>query len=81
MKGVELSHGPLNIQFMVKNLAEIYVITGEFDLAIEALGMLLSIPGLASIHYLQIDPLWTPLHEHPGFMKLLEKSNIDSLSA
>ena len=79
VKGVELSHGPLNIQFMVKNLAEIYVITGEFDLAIEALGMLLSIPGLASTHYLQLDPLWVPLHEHPEFLKLLGKSDIDSL--
>ena len=78
---MELSRGPLNIQFMVKNLAEIYVITGEFDLAIEALGMLLSIPGLASTHYLQIDPLWTPLREHPGFLKLLGKSDIDSLSS
>ena len=78
IKGMKLSRGPLNKQFMVKNLAEIYVLTGEFDAAVETLGMLLSIPGLASSRYLKIDPIWKPLYEHAGFVKLLQRYNTGS---
>jgi tetratricopeptide (TPR) repeat protein len=71
VEGVRLSRGPLNRQFMVKNLAEIYMSTGEFDSAVQMIETLLSIPGLASPQYLQIDPLWAPLKDHPGFLRLL----------
>jgi Flp pilus assembly protein TadD len=63
----------LDAQFWVANLAEIYVITGEFDAAVEQLDMLLSIPGFASPQYLRMDPLWKPLRNHPGFLKLLQR--------
>jgi TolB-like protein/Flp pilus assembly protein TadD/predicted Ser/Thr protein kinase len=63
----------LDAQFWVANLAEIYVITGEFDAAVEQLNVLLAIPGFASPQYLRIDPLWKPLRNHPGFVKLLER--------
>lgn len=77
-KAVELvaaSGEAQNAQFWVANLAEIYVLTGEFDSAVETLGMLLSIPGFASPQYLKIDPLWTPLKDHPGFLELVEQNN------
>ena len=56
----------------VENLARIYVMVGEYDLAIEQLEYLLSIPSELSIPLLQLDPAWDPLRDHPLFKKLLE---------
>jgi len=54
------------------DLARIYVMVGEFDLAIDQIESLLSIPGGLSIPLLRLDPDWAPLREHPRFKKLLE---------
>jgi serine/threonine protein kinase/Tfp pilus assembly protein PilF len=54
------------------DLARIYVMVGEFDLAIEQIEFLLSIPGDLSIPLLRLDPDWAPLRDHPRFKKLLE---------
>jgi len=45
---------------------------GEFDLAIDKLEFLLSIPGELSIPLLRLHSVWATLHEHPRFKKLLE---------
>jgi hypothetical protein len=45
---------------------------GEFDLAVDQIEYLLSIPGGLSIPLLQLDPAWAPLREHPRFKKLVE---------
>jgi serine/threonine-protein kinase len=55
-----------------EDLAQIYVMVGEFDTAIEQLESLLSIPSELSIPLLRLDPVWDPLREHPRFKKLLE---------
>ncbi|MBN2090028.1 hypothetical protein JW964_10450 [candidate division KSB1 bacterium] len=55
----------------VNALAEIYVIVGEYDAAIDLLEYLLSIPSTVTIPYLKICPIWAPLREHPRFKKLL----------
>ena len=55
----------------VRDLARIYVMVGEFDLAIDQIEFLLSIPGGLSIPLLRLDPVWAPLREHPRFKKLL----------
>jgi tetratricopeptide (TPR) repeat protein len=54
------------------DLARIYVMVGEFDLAIDQIEFLLSIPGGLSIPLLRLEPVWAPLREHPRFKKLLE---------
>ncbi|MHC4086032.1 MAG: tetratricopeptide repeat protein [Planctomycetota bacterium] len=56
----------------VEDLAEIYVMVGEFDAAIGQLEFLLSIPGRISVPLLRLDPAWDPLHSNPRFKKLLE---------
>ena len=56
----------------VENLANIYVMVGEYDLAIEQLEYLLSIPSELSIPLLRLDPVWEPLRDHPRFKNLLE---------
>ena len=56
----------------VVDLARIYVMVGEFDLAINQIESLLSIPSELSIDLLGLDPAWNPLHNHPRFKKLIE---------
>jgi serine/threonine-protein kinase len=60
-------------QARVKDLANIYVMVGEYDLAIEQLECLLSRPGSMSIPLLRLDPAWNPLRNHPRFKKLIEQ--------
>jgi tetratricopeptide (TPR) repeat protein len=59
--------------YRAKDLAQIYVMVGEFDLAIDQIEFLLSIPGELSIPLLRLDPVWAPLREHPRFKKLLQE--------
>ena len=56
----------------VGDLARIYVMVGEFDLAINQIESLLSIPSELSIELLRLDPAWNPLRRHARFQKLLE---------
>jgi WD40 repeat protein len=58
--------------YLVKDLANIYVMSGEFDLAIDQLEFLLSVPGEMSIPLLKLDPAWDPLRDYSRFKKLLE---------
>jgi serine/threonine-protein kinase len=57
----------------VEGLAQIYVMVGEYDAALDQIEYLLSIPYWLSVPSLRIDPLWDPLRNHPRFQKLLEK--------
>ena len=57
----------------VEDLARIYTMVGEYDLAIEQIEYLLGIPGEMSIPLLQLDPAWNPLRNHPHFQKLIEQ--------
>jgi tetratricopeptide (TPR) repeat protein len=54
-------------------LAQIYVKTGEYDLALEQLDFLLSVPGELSAKRLEIDFRWKPLWELDGFKELIKK--------
>lgn len=68
-----LSKDAFYAQFLVTNLAEIYVVVGDYDSAVSELRMLLSMPGFASIYYLKLDPVWKPLYINPGFKELLKE--------
>jgi tetratricopeptide (TPR) repeat protein len=57
----------------VKDLAQVYVMVGENDKALDKIEYLLSIPGELSIPLLKIDPVWAPLRNHPRFQKLINK--------
>jgi len=50
-----------------QDLAHIYVLTGDYQSAIEELDHLLSIPGWVSIPWLELDPRWAPLRDDPGY--------------
>lgn len=61
--------------YHVEALARIYVMVGEFDLAINQIEFLLDRLSELSIPLLRLDPAWKSLHNHPRFRALLEKSN------
>jgi len=75
-RGVELlpiSKEAWNGFYREMDLAKIYTKVGEYDLAIDKIDYLLSIPGELSVPYIQIDPVWRPLLHIPRFQKVLEK--------
>jgi hypothetical protein len=53
------------------------VILGEYDIAINKLEYLLSIPSYISVPLLRLDPRLDPLRKHPEFQRLLEKYSQD----
>jgi eukaryotic-like serine/threonine-protein kinase len=75
-RGVELlpiSKEAWNGYYRELDLAKIYAMVGEYDLAIDKVDYLLSIPGELSVPYIKIDPVWKPLLDNPRFQKVLEK--------
>ena len=61
----------MEIMDIISDLAEIYVMTGEYEKCLTQLDMLLKNPSRISVKYLQVDPVWKPLQNNPGFRKLL----------
>ena len=60
--------------YRLLDLAKIYAMTGEPDLAVEALDKLLASPtDVISVALLKIDPTWDPLRENPKFQHLIQK--------
>jgi len=59
--------------FRLEDLAQIYVMVGEFDAAIDQLRFLLSVPGRLSIPFVRREPTWGPLRDHPRFRMLVEE--------
>lgn len=62
---------------LVENLALIYVMVGKYDLAIEQIKYLLTIPSFLSTRILELDPRWAPLKNYPEFKKILEKYSVN----
>jgi len=58
---------------LVSYLAEIYMMCGEHEAAIDRIETLLSVPGYTSAAILRIDPLWDPIRSNPRFKRLVEE--------
>jgi len=56
----------------VEEMARIYVLVDEYDMAIDQLEFLLTNPGTMTVHLLRLDPIWAPLRGHPRFQRLLK---------
>ena len=54
------------------HLAKIYVMTGEYEAALDSIEYLLSIPSDLSVALLRLGPQWDALREHPRFKALVE---------
>ena len=59
--------------FRMEDLAHIFAMTGEYELAIELLDEMLSMPGNISTNLIMKDPTWEPLWSLPEFKEMLEK--------
>ncbi|MCZ6616769.1 MAG: protein kinase [Gammaproteobacteria bacterium] len=75
--GIELLGGTRDnkLGYRLKDLAQIYVMMGDHDEAINHLERLLSVPALFSAPYLKADPTWLPLRDDPRFQDLLQRMN------
>jgi len=52
----------------------LYVMAGEYDLAIDLLEHVMSIPfDLESVATLRLSPRWDPLRDNPRFKALIDK--------
>jgi len=59
--------------FRLEDMARIYAMVGETDLAIRQLDEVLSIPAEISTAVLLVDPLWAPFKNNPRFQELIRK--------
>jgi TolB-like protein/Tfp pilus assembly protein PilF len=59
---------------LLRNLAVIYVWTGEKDLALKQLEDVLKIPGPTSYGQLRLFPWWDPLRDDPRFERLVSQA-------
>ncbi|MHC5108907.1 MAG: protein kinase domain-containing protein [Planctomycetota bacterium] len=61
-----------------EDMALIYTMVGELDLALDRLEYLLSVPSqLISIQLLRIDPRWDALRDHPRYQSLMRKHGFE----
>ena len=60
--------------YQLMALAQIYVMLGEYDAAVDELEGLLSIPSFFTANHLRLDPTWDPLRGHQRFQELLRPS-------
>jgi serine/threonine protein kinase/tetratricopeptide (TPR) repeat protein len=58
----------------IEDLVRIYTMVGEYNLAVDQLEYLLSIPGEISIPLLQLDPAWAPLRNQSFFKRLVDSN-------
>jgi serine/threonine protein kinase/tetratricopeptide (TPR) repeat protein len=75
LRGLELIGDSENLLlgYRLKDLAEIHVMVGEHDRAIDYLEQVLSKPSLFSAAYFEVDPTWKPLLGNPRFRALLDE--------
>jgi serine/threonine protein kinase len=73
VKMLPVTYDAFDGQFLVANLAQIYVMVGRNGDAINQLKFLLSRPGFISIEYLKIDPIWANLWDKTDFVRLVGK--------
>ena len=57
--------------YMQHQLARIYLLVGEPDLALEQIEPLMRVPYFFNPGRLRIDPMFDPLRKHPQFLKLI----------
>jgi tetratricopeptide (TPR) repeat protein len=57
----------------IVEMAEIYTMLGEYDLAFIELERALTIPAWFSVKFLLLQPSWDPLREQPRYKQIVEK--------
>ena len=57
---------------LIPEAAEIYLLIGDFDTAIDILEQRTINDVEVTVPLLRLDPLWDPLRDHPRFQRLLQ---------
>ena len=60
------------------DLAHVYMIVGEYDMALDKVDLLLSIPSPMSIATFKAYPIWKPLHDLPRYKEIIKKYKPDA---
>lgn len=63
-----------DVPILEKDLMEIYIFTGQYDLALKKIEKLLSVPSSLGIGNLIIDPVFDKLRSLPKFQKIIDSS-------
>lgn len=69
-KAVKLSADVLSKDDLLIELAEIYIICGDFKNGLKQIEDLLKNPSSLSVRMLKLDPVWRPILNKPEFIKL-----------
>jgi tetratricopeptide (TPR) repeat protein len=59
--------------YLQHQLGRIYILTGEYDQAMDEIEPLLKMPYFLSPGWLRVDPTFDPLRKNPRFQKLVEQ--------
>ncbi|MGB7490757.1 MAG: protein kinase [Thermoanaerobaculia bacterium] len=62
-------HGPTHVE----DLARIYTMVGEYDQALEQIDRFLSLPNWTTAEWIDIDPRYDALRQHPRYEEVLGK--------
>jgi non-specific serine/threonine protein kinase len=57
----------------LEDLAMIYALTGDYELALNQIEFLLSHPAQFTVNRLKLDPVWKPLFKLPRFKEIINK--------
>ena len=57
-----------------QDLMEIYIFTGNYDMALDKIEFLLSVPSWLSVRKLMIDPIFDNLRSLPRFQKIINSA-------
>jgi len=68
-----LSRDPFRAPSYMEDLAAIYTMTGNYDLALDQLNAELAIPSWISVAKIELDPTWDPLRKLPRYEQLIAK--------
>jgi serine/threonine-protein kinase len=66
-----LSKDALDATFAIRQLAEIYMVVGEANAAVDQLQGMIAVPSYASAAGIRADPTWAPLRGNPRFERLV----------
>ena len=58
--------------------AKIYTIIDEYDMALDKIELLLSIPSPLNVGNLKADPIWKPLYDLPRYKEIVKKYGADA---
>jgi len=66
--------------FRLRDMAQIHVMLGEFDEAVDALAHVLAVPGEIHAPEIRLDPLWAALRNRTDFQELVAADSGDTPS-